>query len=99
MPLIDNLNELIDDSMSFPFYNNLIHYLIWYPPLYQLVEAFLRARVPPGRRAPARARKKCFDQLIKGREKGQIQWISNQIINAIVGKGENPLTIHSNDWD
>ena len=59
MPLIDYLNELIDISMSFPFYQ-------WLNPLFNWISAplsigrsiFARARVPPGRRAPARARAK-----------------------------------------
>ena len=60
--LIDYLNELIDFSMSFPFYRRL-------NPLFDELfnkdtalsigrSIFLRARVPPGRRAPARARAK-----------------------------------------
>ena len=60
--LIDYLNELIDFSMSFPFYRRL-------NPLFDELfnkdttlsigrSIFARARVPPGRRAPARARKK-----------------------------------------
>ena len=71
MSLIDYLNELIDYSMGFPFYQR------WNPlfngisdkdtPLSIGWSIFARARVPLGRRALARARKKCFDQLIKGR--------------------------------
>ena len=82
----------VNSQWIFPFANDCINYLIGYsmdltfpPPLYQLVEAFfLRARGlgPAGPGGPARAQK-CFDQLIKGRGKGQIHWISNQIINAI----------------
>jgi len=60
--LIDYLNELIDFSMSFPFYRRL-------NPLFDELfnkdttlsigrSIFARARVPPGRWAPARARKK-----------------------------------------
>ena len=60
--LIDYLNELIDFSMSFPFYRRL-------NPLFDELfnkdttlsigrSIFARARVPPGRRAPARARAK-----------------------------------------
>ena len=37
---------------------------------------------------------KCFDRL--GND--QIHWISNQMMHSIVGKGENPLSIQSNDW-
>ena len=60
--LIDYLNELIDFSMSFPFYRRL-------NPLFDELfnkdttlsigrSIFARARVPLGRRAPARARAK-----------------------------------------
>ena len=60
--LIDYLNELIDFSMSFPFYRGL-------NPLFDELfnkdatlsigrSIFARARVPLGRRPPARARAK-----------------------------------------
>ena len=60
--LIDYLNELIDFCMSFPFFRRL-------NPLFDELfnkdttlsigrSIFARARVPPDRRAPARARAK-----------------------------------------
>ena len=76
-----------------PFSNALISIVISF-----LVNGFsplgARGLGPASPGGPAHAQK-CFDQLIKGRGKGQIHWISNQIINAIVGKGEDPLTIQS----
>ena len=58
----------VNSQWMFPFANDCINYLIGYsmdltfsPPLYQLVEAFLRARAGPPRPAgpSPRARKKC----------------------------------------
>ena len=59
MPLINYLNELIDFSMSFPFYQWLNPLFNWISALYQLIEAFLRARGSPqaGGPQPARAQK------------------------------------------
>ena len=69
----------VNSQWIFPFANDCINYLIGYsmdltfsPPLYQLVEAFFLG--PPAGGTRARARKKCFDQLIKGWGKGQIHW-------------------------
>ena len=95
--------------MNFPLYQRLHRLFDWIFNGFDLFPAplsigrsfFFVARAgwgPAGPGGAARAQK-CFDQLMKGRGKGQIHWISNQIISAIVGKGENPLTIHSNDWD
>ena len=74
MPLIDNLNELIDFSMSFPFYQRLNPLFNWISaPFINWSKHLLRSRGlgPAGPGGPARAQK-CFDQLIKGRGKGQI---------------------------
>ena len=57
MSLIGYLNELIDDSMDFPFYQQFNPLFNWISaPLSIGRSIFARARVPPGRRAPARAR-------------------------------------------
>ena len=82
---------------AFPFINGWIHYLIGYPPLYQLVEAFLRARGSPRARGPqpARARKKCFDQLIKW----CLYWITHQIMDSTVDKRGNSWKSQSIHWD
>ena len=73
----------VNSQWIFPFANDYINYLIGY--------SMDLTFSPP------------LYQLVEAfflrAGKGQIHWISNQIINAIVGKGENPLTIHSNGWD
>ena len=78
MSLIGYLNELIDDSMDFPFYQQ-------FNPLFNWISA------------PLSIGRSIF--CARGLGPAGLGWIFNQIINAIVGKGVYPLTIHSNDWD
>ena len=69
MPLIVYLNELIEYSMGFPFYQRLIHYLMGYPiktPLYQLGEAFWRAGAQGPGPGPRDPRAKMLRPLDKG---------------------------------
>ena len=57
------------------------------------VEAFLRAGAVGPPFGPRGMRAKMFRAITKD----QIHLISNQMMHSIVGKGKNPLNIHSND--
>ena len=88
----------MNTQWTFPFTNDWMHHLIGYSMDFgrSLIgrSSFARWGRGTGWMGTAPRAQKCFDRL--GND--QIHWISNQMMHSIVGKGENPLSIQSNDW-